>query len=52
MPYDDIIHLSRPISSNHLPIPMEEHAAQFSPFAALTSYEELAIMIDFFFLTY
>lgn len=43
MPYDDIIHLSRPISTKHLPMPMEKRAAQFSPFAALTGYEELTI---------
>ena len=41
MPYSDIIHLSRPISTKHLPMPMAKRAAQFSPFAALTGYEEL-----------
>ena len=38
-PYDDIIHLERPVSRQHPPMPMEERAAQFSPFAALTGYE-------------
>ncbi len=37
--YDDIIHLERPVSRRHPPMPMEERAAQFSPFAALTGYE-------------
>ena len=39
--YDDIIHLKRPVSQNHPPMPMEERAAQFSPFAALTGYEKV-----------
>lgn len=38
-PYDDIIDLERPVSRRHPPMPMEERAAQFSPFAALTGYE-------------
>ena len=37
--YDDIIGLERPVSRTHSPMPMEERAAQFSPFAALTGYE-------------
>ena len=40
MKYDDIIMLSRPVSSKHPPMPRKERAAQFSPFAALTGYEE------------
>ncbi len=39
--YSDIIHLDRPISKNHSPMPAEERAAQFSPFAALTGYEDV-----------
>ena len=39
--YDDIIGLQRPVSRNHSPMPMEERAAQFSPFAALTGYEDV-----------
>ena len=39
--YDDIIHLQRPISKHHSPMPAEERAAQFSPFAALTGYEDV-----------
>ena len=42
MPYNDIIHLSRPISTKHPPMPLEKRAAQFSPFAALSGYDELA----------
>ncbi len=38
--YDDIIHLSRPVSRTHPPMPRSERAAQFSSFAALTGYED------------
>jgi hypothetical protein len=38
--YDDIIHLERPVSKAHPPMPRSERAAQFSSFAALTGYEE------------
>ena len=34
--YDDILHLARPQSKKHRPMPMEDRAAQFLPFAALT----------------
>lgn len=37
--YDDIIGLPRPKSA-HEPMPMSDRAAQFSPFAALTGYED------------
>ena len=37
--YDDIIDLPRP-KSKHEPMPMSDRAAQFSPFAALTGYED------------
>ncbi len=37
--YDDIIHLSRPISTRHTPMSRYDRAAQFSPFAALTGYD-------------
>ena len=37
--YDDIIHLSRPVSKKHPPMPMSKRAAQFLPFAALTGFE-------------
>lgn len=39
--YDDIIHLSRPISRRHRPMPLEERAAQFSPFAALSGFSDV-----------
>jgi len=37
--YDDILHLSRPISQRHAKMPLSDRAAQFSPFAALTGYD-------------
>lgn len=36
--YDDIINLPHPVSKKHPQMPLEERAAQFSPFAALTGY--------------
>ena len=38
-PYDDIIHLPRPVSKKHPPMPLTKRAAQFLPFAALTGFE-------------
>lgn len=37
-PYEDIIHLPRPVSS-HPRMSMTDRGAQFSPFAALTGYD-------------
>lgn len=37
--YDDIINITRPRSLTHTPMPIENRAAQFAPFAALTGYE-------------
>ena len=37
--YEDIIHLSRPVSPRHLPMSHYDRAAQFAPFAALTGYD-------------
>ncbi len=37
--YDDILHLSRPVSPKHPPMPLRDRAAQFSPFAALSGYD-------------
>jgi len=37
--YDDIIHLSHPVSKSHPPMPRMNRAAQFAPFAALTGYD-------------
>lgn len=39
--YDDIIRLPHPVSRKHPPMSPENRAAQFSPFAALTGYEDL-----------
>ena len=39
--YDDIIGLERPVSGTRSPMPRAERAAQFSPFAALTGYEDI-----------
>jgi hypothetical protein len=38
--YDDIINLNRPVSTRHRPMPVENRAAQFMPFAALTGYDD------------
>ncbi len=38
--YDDIIDRERPISKKHTPMPIENRAAQFMPFAALTGYDD------------
>lgn len=38
--YEDIINLPRPVSKRHKPMPVEDRAAQFAPFAALTGHQE------------
>ena len=38
--YDDIIHLPHHVSAKRLQMPMSDRAAQFSPFAALTGYDD------------
>ena len=40
--YDDIIKLNRP-NSSHPKMPLYKRAAQFSPFAALTGYDDMVI---------
>ena len=37
-PYEDIVNLPHPTSKKHPRMSMEERAAQFSPFAALTGF--------------
>ena len=39
-PYDDIISLPHHVSSRHPRMPRADRAAQFSPFSALSGYEE------------
>lgn len=39
--YDDIIHLARPVSVRHARMDRADRAIQFSPFAALTGYEDV-----------
>ncbi len=38
--YKDMIYMDRPISKKHTPMPLENRAAQFAPFAALTGYDD------------
>lgn len=38
--YDDIIGLPHHVSDRHPPMSLHDRAAQFSPFAALTGYED------------
>lgn len=38
--YDDILNLPRPVSGRHPRMPMEDRAAQFAPFSALSGYED------------
>ena len=37
--YEDILHLPHPVSTAQPRMPLEDRAAQFSPFAALMGYE-------------
>lgn len=37
--YEDILRLPRPVSQRHAPMPIQDRAAQFAPFAALTGYD-------------
>lgn len=38
--YDDIINLPHHVSNKHPQMPIEDRAAQFAPFAALTGYND------------
>ncbi len=39
-PYEDIVHFPHHVSNVHPPMPREERAAQFAPFAALTGHAD------------
>lgn len=39
--YDDIIEMPHPVSRKHPQMSLSDRAAQFSPFAALTGYEDV-----------
>lgn len=39
--YEDIINRPHPVSAKHPRMPLQERAAQFSPFAALTGFEDV-----------
>lgn len=39
--YDDILYLPHPVSKRHMQMSRIERAAQFSPFAALSGYEDV-----------
>ncbi len=39
-PYEDIVAMPHPVSSVHPPMSLSDRAAQFAPFAALTSYHD------------
>ena len=38
--YDDMLEMPHPVSEKHAPMSLYNRAAQFSPFAALTGFEE------------
>lgn len=39
--YEDMLHLPHHVSATHPPMSMQDRAAQFSPFAALTGYGDV-----------
>ena len=39
--YLDIINLEPPVSKKHPPMSLEDRAAQFAPFAALTGFDQM-----------
>lgn len=39
--YADMLQMERPVSARHRPMPLQDRAAQFAPFAALTAYGDL-----------
>lgn len=40
-PYEDIIHLPHPTVPGHPRMPMSRRAAQFAPFAALSTHDAI-----------
>lgn len=40
--YDDMLRLPHHVSANHPQMPLQDRAAQFAPFAALTGYDAAA----------
>jgi len=42
-PYEDILHIPRPVSSFRHPMPIANRAAQFAPFAALTGHSDAVL---------
>ena len=44
--YEDIIHCERPQSGRHPRMAVKDRAAQFSPFAALTGYEDVIRILE------
>lgn len=42
-PYEDMLDLPHPVSRRHPQMSRIDRAAQFSPFAALTGYEDLIL---------
>lgn len=44
--YSDIMNLKRPIIPNHPPMSKENRAAQFAPFAALTTYNAVVAEVE------
>lgn len=38
-PFEDIINLPHPVSKRHPQMSLEQRAAQFAPFSAVTGYE-------------
>lgn len=44
--YDDIIHLPHYESPYHKRMPVENRAAQFAPFAALSGFEEAIAEVE------
>ena len=41
--YDKILEMPHHTSATHKPMPLYNRAAQFSPFAALTGYEDIIL---------